>query len=170
MARVEQRAHRDQDPGRVFGGDGVEHGGPQVERRAPEQVGDRAGVEAVGAVGERLVEQRQRIARRAGGGAGDHRQRLGVGVDALLPEDVRQEGLELVPPKHRVCSPPCDEEQCRRCAISVHNRSSRFHDVGVAAQECAAEFGDQFLFAVGIGVKPVPLGDARAVQPLLVAG
>src|SRR5262245_13842344 len=38
--------------------------------------------------------------------------------------------FELVPPKHGVCFPPCDEEQCRRCAISLHNRSSGLHVVG----------------------------------------
>jgi hypothetical protein len=54
---VEQRAHRDEDTGRVLGGHGVEHRGPEFERCAPEQVGDGAGVEAVGAVGERLVKQ-----------------------------------------------------------------------------------------------------------------
>lgn len=43
-------------------------------------------------------------------------------------------------------------------------------DVGISAQERAAEFGDQFLLAVGIGAVAIPLGDARPFQPFLVAG
>src|SRR6185369_9452433 len=50
----------------------------------------------------------------------------------------------------------------------VVNRLVR--DVRKAAEKRAAEFGDQFLFRVGIGAKPVSLDDARALQPLLVAG
>src|ERR1039458_10681732 len=42
------------------------------------------------------------------------------------------------------------------------------NDVGVTAQKRAAEFGDQFFFAVGIGTIPVPFGDAGAFQPFLM--
>src|ERR1035437_10166572 len=43
------------------------------------------------------------------------------------------------------------------------------NDVGIPAQKRAAEFGDQFLFAVRIGTVTVPFGDAGALQPFLMA-
>src|ERR1039458_2028708 len=44
------------------------------------------------------------------------------------------------------------------------------NDVGVTAQKRAAEFGDQFLFAVRIGAVTVPFGDAAAFEPFLMSG
>lgn len=43
------------------------------------------------------------------------------------------------------------------------------HDAGMAAQKRAAEFGDQFLLAVGIGAESVPFRDAGAIQAFFVA-
>ena len=46
--------------------------------------------------GDRLVEQRERIAHRALGSAGDQRQRLGLGVDPLAAADCRQVARQRV--------------------------------------------------------------------------
>ena len=49
-----------------------------------------------GAVGDRLIDQRERIARRALGRAGDGRKRLGVGLHAFGSADAAQMRHELV--------------------------------------------------------------------------
>src|ERR1039457_3629811 len=69
-------------------------------------------------------------------------------------DDERPVILELLQPAFNVSS-------------RVINRS--VNDVGVTAQKRAAEFGDQFLFAVGIGTETVPFCDAGAFQPFLMA-
>ena len=53
-------------------------------------------VELPAADRERLVEQRQRVARRAAGAPGDEVERLGVGLDAFPGEDVGEVADELV--------------------------------------------------------------------------
>ena len=80
----------------VFGRDRVEHRVPQFERRAAERGLHRAAVERTAADGERLVEHRQRVARRTGGLAGDEIEHLGIGFDAFAAEDVGEVADELL--------------------------------------------------------------------------
>src|ERR1017187_10340462 len=70
-------------------------------------------------------------------------------------DDERPVVLELLQPAFKVSS-------------LVVNRP--LNDAGVTAQKRAAEFGDQFLFAVGVGTETVAFGDARAIQPFFAAG
>src|ERR1039457_1732311 len=70
-------------------------------------------------------------------------------------DDERPVVLKLLQPAFKVSS-------------RVVNRP--LNDAGVTAQKRAAEFGDQFLFAVGVGTKTVPFRDAGAIQAFFVAG
>ncbi len=56
----------------------------------PEHVAHRVGRDRAGAVGNRLIEQRERITDRALGGAGDRGQRLGIGGDPFEAADPRE--------------------------------------------------------------------------------
>src|ERR1019366_8958521 len=68
-------------------------------------------------------------------------------------DDERPVVLELLQPTFKVSS-------------RVINRP--VNDVCIPAQKRAAEFGDQFFFAVRIGTVTVPFGDAGAFQPFLM--
>ena len=72
---VEQLAESDERAGDVLVGDRAEDREAALERGAAEELSDLLDVER--AVGDRLVEQRQRVAHRAGTGAGDDREGLG---------------------------------------------------------------------------------------------
>ncbi len=65
-----------------------------VERGAPEQGTDLFDVDPT--VRDRLIEQRQRVAHRAGTGPGDDGERVGIRVDAFLRTHVGEVSGELV--------------------------------------------------------------------------
>ena len=94
MTGVEQLTERDQRPGDVFVGDRAQDRDPPRERGAAEERVHLLDVDA--SVRDRLVEQRQRVAHRAGTGTRDDRQRLGVGVDPFLRAHVGEMTDELV--------------------------------------------------------------------------
>ena len=65
VPRGDEIVHTDERARDVFGGRGLEHREPLLERRAAERRLHLLRVELPAADGERLVEQRERIARRA---------------------------------------------------------------------------------------------------------
>ena len=73
----------------------------------PSMARTASAVDHAAAMGDRLVEQRQRIARRAFGGARDHRQRLVLGLDRL--------------PARRSCADAADQRPA-----SMRRRSKRW--------------------------------------------
>ena len=96
VAGGEQFAERDQRARGVFVGDRVEDVDPQRERGRAEQCGDGGRVEPAVSAGDRLIEQRLRVARRAAGGRGDRLERGGVELDPLALEQVGEARLDLV--------------------------------------------------------------------------
>ena len=96
VARHHHLVHTHERAGDVFVGRGVEHGHAQLERHPAERGVHLRVVEMAAADRERLVEERQRVARRAAGAAGDEVERLGVGLDALAGQDVGEVAHELV--------------------------------------------------------------------------
>ena len=83
VAGVEQRRQRGERGADILGRDGLEDRGPLLERAAAERAGDLLEVESARARRERLVEERERVARRAAALTGDPGDRVGVGVDTL---------------------------------------------------------------------------------------
>ena len=81
---------------------------------------------AVGAMRDRLVEQRQRVAHRAFGGARDQRQRVRLDRDALACADRRRDDASSVRP---------------RCGLQIEAQAARAHrdrhflDLGRREQE-----------------------------------
>ena len=95
VARGDHVVHTDECARDVVGRGRFEDGEPQLERCAPERRLHLHGVDAATADGEGLVEEREGVARGTGSAAGDQVERLGVGLDALAPEDVGQVADEL---------------------------------------------------------------------------
>ena len=95
VALGEHVVEPDQRPGDVLGGDRLDDRQTEVERGAAQRRLHRVGVEAAAADGERLIEQRKRIAGRTGGPAHDEVEHRLVARDALPAEDVDQVVVEL---------------------------------------------------------------------------
>ena len=95
VALGEHVVEPDQRPGDVLGGDRLDDRQTEVEGGAAQRRLHRVGVEAAAADGERLIEQRKRIASRTGGAAHDQVEHRLVARDALPAEDVDQVVVEL---------------------------------------------------------------------------
>ena len=92
VTRHQHLVHAHQHAGDVFRGRCVEHRDALLEGHSTERGVHLRVVELAAADRERLVEQRERIARRSAGPARDEVERLVVGFDALAREHVGGDG------------------------------------------------------------------------------
>jgi len=91
---VELLAQRDERAGNVFVGHRPQDREPAVERAPAEQRANALDVDR--AVGDGLVQERQRVAHRPRAGAGDDGQGIGIGADPLLRTHVGEVRGDLV--------------------------------------------------------------------------
>ena len=91
--------------GRIARQQGVEQGPNPPAIGKPEHFANRCGPDRPASVRNRLVEQRQSVARRALRGPGDHRERLGLDRNSLgrcnpgkmLREEFGRDSLQIEP-------------------------------------------------------------------------